>query len=57
MIVVFLGNVNRDFGVGIKIMSSRSNTKNKIRIRKNCIEKLYRADFLVSNPHSKGDIF
>lgn len=43
--------------IGKIIVISTSKIKNKIAIRKNWIENGARADFLGSNPHSKGDIF
>lgn len=43
--------------MGIIIIISISNTRNRIAIRKNCEEKGDRDDLFGSNPHSKGEIF
>lgn len=38
-------------------MISTSKIKKITAIKKNCIENGIRAEFLGSNPHSKGDLF
>lgn len=43
--------------IGIIIVISTSNTRNKVATKKNWIENGIRGDLLGSNPHSNGDIF